>query len=273
MVQLTAEFNHWFYAVVLACIGMSALRNPARFSATCPYFCHLRVPEPTHERLMAASRRRKAMEGISPHLGSYFGIISILLAIACVTTPQEPALWYALGCLAMASTTAIAYLQVRNSQRRRVAALAQRSAVRVLSPLWLCLALVAALAPLVDIVDPVRWLPASIVCAASLLCVYLAWRVALMQAILEGVDLPVEQFVDDRLRRVRANAELLLGFIISFVYLGQTDVDASTLHIALIPVTLLMWVAFTWFRLRDSREAPSVSELQRWQLEQGVWLG
>lgn len=265
-VQWVDVFQHWFYSGTLAFIGVLFLLRPACFAATCPYFNNLRGDADIRVRIMEASVRRKAMENVSPSLGYYVAAISFALAILGAVTWQQPALWYAIECLAIAAAISIAFLQLRSAQRIRVAVLCARTPSSVIHPAWGLVAVLCALSPLGDLPNPSLRLTAAIVVVASLCIAYVAWRVTMMPAMMEGVDIPAEQFVDERLRAQRSSRILLLAMIVPFVYLAQTSVvhaparSETLVHACLEAATLVAWLAFQGMLNRQNKRGPSVLE-------------
>lgn len=247
-------FQHWFYTAFFALLAWSFLRNPARYAATCAYFRNIDTDEPARDRIMDASVRRKRLENISPNLGYYLGALNAVLAVLCGATWLQPSLWYAISTLGMALVTGVAYLQLRNSQRRRVAVLAPRGPGRAISPYWIAAAFLCALTPLVDIPHvPLRF-TAIAVCAATLIIASIGWRLTLMPALLEGVDLPAEQFVDDRLRSMRSMGAFAVAIGVPFVYLAQTSVPTPSIaHMIAQEVTFVTGFALSWIFLRSTK--------------------
>lgn len=268
VVQWVDVFQHWFYSGTLAFIGVLFLLRPACFAATCPYFSNLRGDADMRVRIMDASVRRKAMENVSPSLGYYVAAISFVLAILCALTWQQPALWYAIECLSIAAAISIAFLQLRSAQRVRIAVLSARSPSSVIHPAWAIVAVLCALSPLGDLPNHALRLTAAIVVAASLCIAYVAWRVTMMPSIMEGVDLPAEQFVDEHLRAQRSSRILLLAMVVPFVYLAQTSVvrapgrSETLLHAALEAATLVAWLGFQAMLNRQKNRGPAVREIR-----------
>lgn len=257
------DFQHWFYTAFFAWLAWTFLRNPARFAATCPYFCNIETDEWAHDRIMDASVRRKRMEHISPNLGYYLGALNAVLAVLCGATWLQPSLWYAVSTLGMAAVTGVAYLQLRNSQRRRVAVLTVRGPARVVSPYWIAAAFLSAFTPLVDVPHASLRLTAIAVCIATLIIATIGWRLTLMPALLEGEDLPAEQFVDDRLRSMRSIGALAVAMGVPFVYLAQTSVPPPSLaHMILEETTLVAVLVLSRSFLRPCKRGPSPNELR-----------
>lgn len=263
-------FQHWFYTAFFMLLAWSFLRNPARYAATCVYFSDVATDERTRERIMDASVRRKRLENISPNLGYYLGALNAVLAVLCGATWMQPSLWYAVSTLGMAAVSGVAYLQLRNSQRRRVAVLAVRGPASAISPYWIGAAFLCAFTPLVDLPHASLRFTAIAVCVATLLIAFIGWRLTLMPALLEGVDLPAELYVDDRLRSMRSMGAFAVAIGVPFVYLAQTSVPApSVAHMVVEEITFATGFALTWIFLRRKKRGPSEGELQDWDT-QGV---
>lgn len=263
-------FQHWFYTAFFALLAWSFLRNPAQYAATCAYFSNIATDERTHKRIMDASVRRKRLENISPNLGYYLGALNVVLAVLCGATWLQPSLWYAVSTLGMAGVTGVAYLQLRNSQRRRVAVLAVRGPGAAISPYWIGAAFLCAITPLVDLPHASLRFTAITVCIATLLIAFIGWRLTLMPALLEGIDLPAEHYVDEQLRSMRSMGAFAVAIGVPFVYLAQTSVPApSVAHMVVEEVTFGVGFALTWIFLRRKKRGPSDGELQLWDT-QGV---
>lgn len=259
-------FQHWFYTGALAFMGVLFVFRPACFAATSPYCRGVRADADVLVRIMEASARRKNMENVSPRLGYFMAAASFILAFVSAITWQQPALWYALDCLAMAAATTVAFMQIRNAQKRRVALLAPRTPSAVIHPAWSAVSLMCAMTPLVDIWNPALRLTACIVAAASLGIALIAWRATMMPAIIEGVDIPAERFVDERLRAQRSSRVLVIAMIVPFVYLAQTSVVHSPVflerlvHTAFEEATVIAWLVFMLVLNRSLKRAPAVTE-------------
>lgn len=264
------DFQHWFYTAFFALLAWTFFRNPAQYAAICAYFRGIKMEEGAHDRVMAASIRRKQMEDISPRLGYYLAALNLVLAFACAVTWLQPSLWYAISCVGMALITGVAYLQLRTSLRRRVAVLAAGRPERTLPSYWISAAAFSALTPLVDLPNPALRFTAIAVCVASVTIAAVAWRLSLMPALLSGVDIPAEQFVDGRLRWMRSTRAMAVAMGVPFVYLSQTSVPHATpLHMVVQELTFVLGFAIVWVMFRKSKRGPSPDDLSGWTA-QGV---
>lgn len=249
MSEFTNVFQHWFYTAFFAYIAWRFLTNPASYTSTCVYFAEIQTEGWAHDRIMQASMRRKQLENISPNLGYYLGVLSLALTGLCGAS------------LTIGGT----YLQLRNSQKRRVAVLSVRRPQNALPLCWVWAGALAALTPLVDLPYTELRFTAIVVTVASLTMTIIAWRIALMPALLENVDLPAEQFVDDRLRAARSTISLVLAAGAPFVYLAQTSVlPHGALHGLFEFLTLCAWFPFLLISLRLNRRGPGPSDLSGW---------
>jgi hypothetical protein len=258
-------FMHWFWVAIFAGFGIFLLANPFRFRNIEAYFCPLSLPAPLKERLLDAAMRRKSMENLSPNLGRTAGVLSLLLALIGALVPIPPIVLYAVFCLGFPGFLGVAYLQLRNRQTKRVAQIDVRTAFTVLPTYWYGVAVVAALLPTVDLRSATLRIPAAIVIFCAFALIVTAWRLATMPALLSGDDVPVERFVDDRLRFIRTATTLIFAPGVVFVYFSQMYEHSSRVHDYLGPAAALIWLTLfiTFYFLY--RRAPSAEELDRWQ--------
>lgn len=89
-----------------------------------------------------------------------------------------------------------------------------------------------------------------------------------MPAVLEGRDLPVQRFVDARLRVIRARNVMSFATFASFVYLSQTQVvvHGNLVRLAAMLASVCVMEAFMIVSLRNMFGGPAAEELERWQL-------
>jgi hypothetical protein len=271
LLQMTA-INHWFLTVAFAALGGLALVNPSCFTRIQPYFKQMRARGWAYDRIIAVAVRREQLENVPRAYGYVLGILCLALAAAGALTNVTASLWYALFCLVAAAIFSTVFTHLRNVQPRRVATLTARAPEQIIPRAWVAAALAVAVLPLIDLAIPqLRW-TAVAVTASAIVIVATGWRATEMPAVLEGHDLPVERFVDARLRVIRARNVMSLAAAASFVYFSQTQVavHGSILRIAAMLASVCVFEAFTIVSLRNMFGSPTAEELERWQLQQSA---
>jgi hypothetical protein len=196
------------------------------------------------------------------------GLLCVALAAASALASVPPSLWYALFCALAAALFATVFTHLRNVQPRRIAALTARAPEQIIPRTWVVAALAVAVLPLIDLAVPqLRW-TALVVAASAIVTVATGWRATEMPAVLEGRDLPVERFVDARLRVIRARNVTSFAAFASFVYFSQTQVavHGSIPRIAAMLASVCVVEAFMIVALRNMFAGPAAEELERWQL-------
>ena len=242
-------FLHWFYTAFFIGFGLWQIRSK-RSSVTgiCSGIrLSSREPQDLRERMDGAMKRREQAEGAPAPIGLWVGIPSIALGIIQAFTAVQTGLLYSVLCLVLATATAAAYLRLRNSQRKRVAVLVNRTPASVIPPYWFAVAILSALSVLAYAAEPAFTIAGIFVCISSLLATAIAWRLTQLPAMLSGTDIAAEQAVDDRLRLQRSSAALIYALVQTFVFCTQAwgAVDHATpLELVVQLLNSVPWIAF-----------------------------
>ncbi len=248
---------HWFWAAFFFAFGALLIAKGRGFGSARAAFRPLRIAADggagdCDERIRKAINRREQAEGPGAPIGWWGGGAALVLGIVAAVSAVPDALLYALLCLVLAVVSAAYFVRLRNTQRKRVAALSVRAPEQVIPAYWFVLAVAVALSALVYAGRPGLTLGSLLVCASSLIVVFIAWRLTHLGAILSGTDLPAEQLVDDRLRSYRSCMVLTLAFVQPFVFMSQILQHAGWWQIGAYALSWIGWLAF-WVRLMVSQ--------------------
>jgi hypothetical protein len=253
---------HWIWAAVFFGLGIFLMLRGGRIASPDRVFCRMRFAEPdaadAEPRIREAVARRQRAEAPKAPLGVWMGIVSIALSAAAAFSSVSVGLLYTILCLAIAGASAQVFLQLRNSNRTRVAVLSIRTPAEVISPYWFVLAAGSACWTLVFIDQPGLKLASVLVCVSAIFTSFIAWRLTTLGAILSGDDLPAEKIVDDRLRFYRSSTALVLAYMQPFVFATQTVEDSPLKWIAAI-ATFLLFIAYAAWMLRRQRAAVRIA--------------
>lgn len=253
----------WFMVVFFTGFGAWMLITRDSFANASGFFRCFHLDEPAQTRLVSAYRRRERSEALpSASMGGVLGALSLALALIAALTQAPVTLLYAADVFALAAILTLGYARLRRATRRRFASLHVRAAGTI-AP-WYAWAIVA-----ITSVLPLAWLPrtpvsACLVTAAGVAIVLLAWRVASLPALLNGEDLAVEAFVDERLRAARVTNLLSTAVAPSFVFEAFTGYTDSPLHVAALSVAFVAFNTMLWLYVRLLRRGPSVAEVSAW---------
>lgn len=247
-------FLRWFYTAFFALFGVFQILRGRNFLSARTADCFLKVPASdtsgTLQRVEAAVERRQAAEGTPVPLGLWMGSFSFVLAAVAATGLIKPGLLYAAMCLGMTLGVAAVFLRLRNSQPTRVAVLSARSVHAVIPSYWFFAAAFSALTVLSYAAIPQYRIASVLVTVSSLLSVALAWRLAGLPALLTGVDITAEQFVDDRLRFYRSRAAMVFGVCETFVFCALVTGDRNMLQLLSYALTAAVCIAFAVWMLK-----------------------
>jgi len=245
---------------VLALAAGMTIGFPGCFAAVCPYFAQLTLASPYDDRLHDALCARKDAENIPMWLGRMLGLVTLVLA-ASVLQPAVPiAVPYAAWCVAFAATTAFACARFRQAASVRVAVLAPRDLrVALPAPVILAIAACGALELLMAVFSPAH-LAWAAVALSNVALLWIAWRVADAPALILGADVPVERYVDERLRAARTMKVAGLAVAPAIVLLGVTH-DFSRLGVAGWIVSSAAAAIAVYYMLRASRSIDDRSAL------------
>lgn len=241
--QTAHAILHWFWAAFFAGFGVYLLFRPGcMMSASCRV---LRLSDASdRERVDAALERRREIERIASTTGYGAAAFSFVMAVLSAVSHVSTGLLYAIFCLGLGSTMTIFYLQLRNSQPKRVAVLSARTSGAVIPPWAFALAGVNAAACIALVTLPQLTVAASVVFVSTALTIYAAWRLTSLPSLLQGIDVPVETTIDERLRFQRSASVLILGIAQPFVFASQTLDDRFQLIWIVYFVTLVPFFVF-----------------------------
>lgn len=240
---------HWIWTAFFAGFGIYLLFRPDCMMRCSCKFMRLK-DEADAERLTAAVERRQAAEHISSATGYAASAFSFVMAAIAAFTSLAPGLLYAMFCLGLAMTMTGLYLQLRNSQPTRIAVLSARVPGAVI-PVWaFVLGGISALAALSLAAIPSLAAAASIVFVSTAITLFAAWRLTSLPAMLQGVDVPVETLLDQRLRFYRSAGVLILGIVQPFVFCSQILEQKSQAIAVAYFVTLAVWLVYTLWVMR-----------------------
>ncbi|MBV8490390.1 MAG: hypothetical protein JO199_07675 [Candidatus Eremiobacteraeota bacterium] len=251
----TGTFAHLWIAGFLAFFGVViAVRGGAFAAGTC-YVSSRGWSPAAEERLNAALDARKEAENI-PHWFQpvQAGLCFVLAALAAI--PAIPAvLPYTLSIVCLSAISWIAFTRFRHATQKRVAILTPRQLHDSLPrlPLALVLASIATDVWLAFTTTyTIAWLALAV---AAAVLVFISWNVATAPALILGADPQIEQYVDDRLRAVRALSAISVAGAPPIVLLGLTREFGTAGTTAWFVGVACMLVSL-WYLLR-ARSGPS----------------
>jgi hypothetical protein len=220
--QIAAFVPQATTSAVLAFVGLWALSFPGCFAAVRSYFSRVNLPPIDEKRLNDVLSARKDAENIPMWLGRALGLVSLALAVPGLVPHASPAVSYAAWCVAFAAATAFACMRFRQAAKRRVALLVPRDPLAAL-PLPVPAAIAACIVVEISlaIVSPFHTAWAAVAVASSVL-VWIAWQIAMAPALILGNDVPVETYVDSRLRAARTMNVAGLAIVPAIALLGAT---------------------------------------------------
>ena len=268
--MMIAAWLHWYMVVFFVLFGGWVLYARRCFASV---GLLIRTPcgdAPYAQRLRDAVARREHLESLpAAAMGTAIGAASLLAAVLAVVTPIPTTLLYAMVCVVLAMTLAGAYLRLRRAGGPRIASLRARSRDTVV-PAWLsALVAVAAVSPLafVDLAPAA----ALLVTVAGLLIAAVGDRVVHLPALLSGTDPAVDEYVDDRLRAVRAanlfataTAPPYVFEAITFTVAVVQHGGARPLHAAAMIFTLIALLVSCAWQVMLMRRGPGARETERW---------
>lgn len=266
------QMYHWFMTAAFAALAAIALVNPRCFTRILPYFKQMRTRGWAYDRIVTVATRREGLESAPRMPGYLLGVLSVVLAWCAATTNLSPSLCYAVFCVVAAVILATVFMRMRSAQPVRVATLAARVPEHVIPRSWAVAALAVAALPLIDLGMPeLRWM-ALAVAVSAVVIVVTGWSATEMPAVLEGRDLPVERFVDARLRVIRARNIMGLATFTSFFYFSQTMVVVhwSAPRVLAMLASVGVMEAFLIVSVRNMFEGPPPEELERWQFSESA---
>ncbi|MDE2481430.1 MAG: hypothetical protein KGN02_04500 [bacterium] len=252
-------FGRWYLGGFLVIFGALLVLRAAQFVALGRYF---RRSEHTPE-LDAALARRAELEGISPAVWQIAGVGDLLCGFLVLFGALQGVAGYALGCCFFAATLAWTFVRLRNRGPRRAAVLAPRELRTIVPPLFVVLAAICALVPLVFAPVPIYRIAAVVVTLSTIATIVLAGFAARMPSLLAGDDLDREMLIDGRLRERRVLGLFGVAFAIPFVFLaiaapggdggwlgGVAEIFVSLVWVAFYVRCIGGWVRVHWVRER-----------------------
>ncbi|MBD5656296.1 MAG: hypothetical protein IAI50_14115 [Candidatus Eremiobacteraeota bacterium] len=254
---------HWFMVGFFVLFGATMLLKRESFGMAGGSFCSLGLEEPARVRVRSAVRLRQEREGFSSvTMAESIGGTSLGLAAIAALTSVSVTLLYAALTLVLASVLTTAYVRFRRAESRRVASLVARH-VRDVAP-WYVWAVVT-----VATVLPLCWLDrapsASLaVTVAGIAIGSLANRVATMPALLTGDDVPVERYVDERLRAIRTANLLAIAVAPAYIFEAFSGYTDATLHLCAFLFGALSLASTWWFQFAVLRRRPSRLQIAEW---------
>ena len=218
---------------------------------------------PWADRLAAVVRRREQLENLRTRTTAYiFGGCSLLLAVLAALTPLAVTILYALLCAVLALTVATGYERLRRVGGPRVASLRARNPNAFVPWYVYALTAVTAVSPLTFLaVAPVA---AVLVTVAGLLMASVARGVAASPALIPGVDVAVEQYVDDRLRAVRTVNLLGTATAPALLFATFTRFTDSALHLTVEGICLATFLVCLTLQTAWIRRRPGALEIEGW---------
>jgi hypothetical protein len=256
-------FLRWYMVGFFALFGARMIAARGCLGSVCSMVPAIRGDEAAQDRLHRALVHRSNREGFSTALGAAIGACSFVAAALGATTTIPLALLYAAVVIALAFGLFAGYVRLRRVSGPRAASLRIRRPWNVV-PWYAYAALTAvALLPLFTIArTPVA---AVLVSVAALVIVATGWNVAMLPALLAGDDVPVERFVDERVRIVRvvnllgtSTAPVFVFF--AFRALHFTPVDAGATTVAFVALI----VSVSW-QLSLLRRPAVPGEIASWR--------
>lgn len=205
------------------------------------------------ERLRNASQKRGDLEraafpGLEPKLHWGIRISALIALLVGAFTSLNVSLIMGVYALVLGIATTVLVVRLRNPSPMRIAVLERRRVTSALPIPWLCLGLLQAALPLTLINVPGTRMWAVISAALTFCCLPLAMITAQSPALLEGKDLPMEVFVDARLRRTRATIVMLMAVMTPLWFLTPRFGEIDRAHINLGLVTFeagdVVWLMF-----------------------------
>jgi hypothetical protein len=264
-------FLHWWMVAFLTGFGLWMLRSGACIATAGAFVRAPRGDAPFAGRLRDAVERREAIESLpGTVIARWVGGVSLAAAVLAAFTAIPATLLYAVVCVVLAATLAVIYVRLRRAGARRVASLRARSREAALPPWLAALVAVAVVSPLAYVdVSP---LAALLVTVASLLIAVLGERTVHLPALLSGEDPPVDEYVDGRLRSVRAVNLFATATAPAYVFDASTwavtfvdhPARLAPLHLAAVLLCLVALFVSTAWQTRQIRRAPPAADVERW---------
>lgn len=244
--------------------GAAFVYSPGYLAGICPYFKYIALPGSYGDRLHDALLHRKQLENLSPAYGAAIGWLSIGLGAICIASKVPVTVLYAMLCIGLALVIALAFVKLRTVTGKRLASLRARDPQHVAPPYMYVPGVVAALMLGSYLSSPVTAAPAIMVAASSLAMLVVAWRVSDMPALISGEDVPVEQFIDDRLRTARTIKLIGLAGAPLYVFAAFSGFSDTLVHFVAFLAAFIAFVLPAYWQYRLIKRPPSSVELSQW---------
>jgi hypothetical protein len=223
----------YYVAATFLYAGLSTLAKRKTLGGASSFVCRLLIAGEFKDRLDAACRQRELDEALpSSQLAVVFGALQLLLAIPTALSLIPLAILLACLYCPLAAVLTLMYLRLRIARAKRYASLDVRDTAAVAPPYVWATAAVATVTPLLWLpVDPVGALLSTV---SGIVILALGNRVAAMPSLLHGDDLPVERFLDVRLREGRTSLLLAIAIVPGFAFevFSATPYASTLAHMA-----------------------------------------
>ncbi len=252
----------WFLVGLWTVAGAWSLCGPVGFSWIRDGFARVQVAD--RARLDRALELRERLEGSPAWLGRALGVLSLAAAAVAASNRVAIDLLVAMTTLATAVFLAAAYSRLRQIRGMRAASLKARVRSAVVPRSLFAVVTATGLCPLFFL--SVSAFAATVMVAASLSIVLLAWMIADLPALVRGDDVAVESFVDDRLRHQRVAAILQLATTpgVFFFLLNFESMYASPWRLAAFCFTSVASCVIPFLAGGFGPRGPSAEELRAW---------
>lgn len=219
------------------------------------------------ERFQAAVARRARYEHVGVVEIRLAGALAIAVGLLTLLRVVNPALAFPIYTMCGIPVLALGFVRAQNAAPKRIAPLTPRPAS--IMPVWqVAFFAVLGFAPLlVPVLHGGAYLASAILSAlAAQVAIACSYLVARAPAVLSGDDLPVEQFLDDRLRRLRTQQCATFGFLAVFFFLflskfqGHYSDDGSGLLLAVAQLASV----FATITIGGAIRQPTSAELLQW---------
>jgi hypothetical protein len=235
----------WCMVGFFALFGVWMIYARGCLGSVCSMVPVVRGDDAAQNRLHRALADRSDREGFSAAIGAAIGACAFVAALVTATTALPLALLYAALAIVLALGLFAGYVRLRRIGGPRAASLRSRHPWQVVP--WYAYAAVSVVALLPLLALDRTPVAAVLVSAAALLIAATGRQVASLPALLAGDDVPVERFVDERVRRVRvvnllgtSTAPVVVFFGLGVLHPSPLDVAATLFAIAAL-FALVIW--------------------------------
>jgi hypothetical protein len=240
----------WMMSAFFVVIGLGILITRGRAGSDAALVRTAGLDEPTALRLKSAIARRERMEdepgGAIPPL---LGVCALGAAALALFTRVDLAVIYAVFCAVLAGASTTYYLRLRSAGTKRAASLRPRTRNAVLPP-WLWGSVVLCVVSPLAFADVMPFAAILVTVAAATVAVA-GDRVARLPALMSGEDAPIEEYLDRRLRTLRAaNVVTTAPFPAYFFdWWAAVGHDFTGLHVVALSVAIATQLIVTGWNL------------------------